>query len=50
MVPMAIPAFGGMALELFTLFVLPVLYSWWEERKDRLMPVLPETATEEVPS
>ncbi len=35
MVPMAIPAFGGMTIELLTLFVVPVLYSWWEERKMR---------------
>jgi len=34
MIPMAIPVFGGMAIALFTLFVLPVLYSWWEERKE----------------
>ncbi|MBN1448877.1 MAG: efflux RND transporter permease subunit, partial [Bacteroidetes bacterium] len=34
MVPMAIPSFGGMTIALFTLFVVPVLYSWWEERKE----------------
>ena len=33
MIPMSIPAFGGMTFELITLFVVPVLYSWWEERK-----------------
>lgn len=33
MVPMAIPAFGGMTIELITLFVVPVLYSTWKERK-----------------
>ncbi len=33
MVPMAIPAFGGMVFELLTLFVVPVLYSWKKERK-----------------
>ena len=32
MVPMAIPAFGGMVFELLTLFVVPVLYSWKKER------------------
>jgi Cu(I)/Ag(I) efflux system membrane protein CusA/SilA len=32
MVPMAIPSFGGMTVALFTLFVVPVLYSWWHER------------------
>ncbi|MCF8331957.1 MAG: efflux RND transporter permease subunit [Bacteroidales bacterium] len=33
MVPMAIPAFGGMLIELITLFVVPVLYAIWQERK-----------------
>ncbi|GGF16127.1 efflux RND transporter permease subunit [Echinicola rosea] len=33
MIPMAIPSFGGMAVALVSLFVVPVLYSWWEERK-----------------
>ncbi|MDP8233094.1 MAG: efflux RND transporter permease subunit, partial [Candidatus Zophobacter franzmannii] len=33
MIPMAIPIFGGMAIELITLFVIPVLYSMREERK-----------------
>ncbi len=33
MAPMAIPIFGGMAVELLTLFVVPVLYSWYAERK-----------------
>ena len=33
MVPMAIPSFGGMALELFTLFLVPVLYCWVEEAR-----------------
>ena len=32
MVPMAIPAFGGMLVALLTLFIVPVLYSWREER------------------
>lgn len=32
MVPMAIPSFGGMMVALITLFVIPVLYSWREER------------------
>ncbi len=34
MVPMAIPSFGGMTVALVTLFVVPVLYSWLEERKE----------------
>lgn len=33
MIPMAIPAFGGMTIALITLFVVPVLYSWVAERK-----------------
>ncbi len=33
MVPMAIPSFGGMLMALITLFVIPVLYGWREERK-----------------
>ncbi|WP_224484399.1 efflux RND transporter permease subunit [Robertkochia aurantiaca] len=31
MIPMAIPAFGGMLIALITLFVVPVLYGWREE-------------------
>lgn len=33
MVPMAIPAFGGMFFALITIFVVPVLYSLWQEKK-----------------
>jgi len=33
MVPMAIPLFGGMAIEVLTMFVVPVLYSMWQERR-----------------
>jgi len=35
MVPMAIPAFGGMLIQVMTMFVVPVLYSMWQERKVR---------------
>jgi Cu(I)/Ag(I) efflux system membrane protein CusA/SilA len=31
MIPMAIPAFGGMLIALITLFVVPVLFSWKKE-------------------
>jgi Cu(I)/Ag(I) efflux system membrane protein CusA/SilA len=31
--PMAVPILGGMAIELLTLFVVPVLYGWLERRK-----------------
>jgi Cu(I)/Ag(I) efflux system membrane protein CusA/SilA len=33
MIPMAIPTFGGMAIQVMTLFVVPILYSIWRERK-----------------
>ncbi len=33
MVPMSIPLFGGMLIEVLTMFVVPVLYSVWQERK-----------------
>ncbi len=33
MIPMAIPVFGGMAMALLTLFIVPVLYAWREERE-----------------
>jgi len=33
MVPMAIPLFGGMTIEVLTMFVVPVLYSMWQENK-----------------
>lgn len=32
MVPMAIPTFGGMLLQVLTVFVVPVLYSIWQEK------------------
>lgn len=33
MIPMAIPSFGGMAVALISIFVVPVIYSFREERK-----------------
>ncbi|HSR54077.1 MAG TPA: efflux RND transporter permease subunit, partial [Acidobacteriota bacterium] len=33
MVPMAIPVFGGMTVALLTMFVVPTLYSAWQERQ-----------------
>ena len=36
MVPMAIPAFGGMLVASITYFIVPVLYSMREERKLKL--------------
>ena len=32
MIPMAIPTVGGMLIQVMTMFVVPVLYSWWRER------------------
>ena len=33
MVPMAIPSFGGMAIAILTVLVVPVLYCGWVESK-----------------
>ena len=33
MLPMAIPSFGGMTLQVITMFTVPVLYSLWQEVK-----------------
>ncbi|MGZ2369485.1 efflux RND transporter permease subunit [Ancylomarina sp. YFZ004] len=33
MIPMAIPLFGGMTIEVLTMLVVPVLYSMWQEKK-----------------
>lgn len=33
MVPMAIPLFGGMIIEVLSMFMVPVLYSLWQERR-----------------
>ena len=38
MVPMAIPSFGGMILQVMTMFVVPVLYSMWQEGKVKASP------------
>jgi Cu(I)/Ag(I) efflux system membrane protein CusA/SilA len=32
MVPMAIPLFGGMVIQVMTMFVVPILYSMWQEK------------------
>jgi len=36
MIPMAIPLFGGMTIEVLTMLVVPVLYSMWQERRIKL--------------
>jgi len=33
MLPMAIPLFGGMIIQVMTMFVVPVLYSMWQEKR-----------------
>ncbi len=33
MIPMAIPTFGGMLIQTITMFIVPVLFSMWQERK-----------------
>ena len=33
MLPMSLPSFGGMAIEVITLFLAPVLYCWVKERR-----------------
>ncbi len=33
MVPMAIPSFGGMVIQVMTVFIVPVLFSMWQEYK-----------------
>ncbi|MCX6224252.1 MAG: efflux RND transporter permease subunit, partial [Bacteroidia bacterium] len=35
MVPMAIPTFGGMTIQIMTIFVVPILQSIWRERAVR---------------
>jgi Cu(I)/Ag(I) efflux system membrane protein CusA/SilA len=41
MIPMAIPSFGGMLIQTITMFVVPVLYSMWQERKWKDAPAKP---------
>ncbi len=33
MLPMAIPSFGGMIVHMITWFIVPAVYSWFEQRK-----------------
>ncbi|TVQ96837.1 MAG: efflux RND transporter permease subunit [Deltaproteobacteria bacterium] len=41
MTPMALPAVGGMAVALLTLFVVPVLFCAWEEARLAVRRILP---------
>jgi Cu(I)/Ag(I) efflux system membrane protein CusA/SilA len=39
MVPMAIPSFGGMTIEILTMLIVPVLYCWIKEiRTNKTLP------------
>ncbi|HUT28986.1 MAG TPA: efflux RND transporter permease subunit [Sedimentisphaerales bacterium] len=42
MVPMAIPSFGGMSIEIITMLIVPVLYSAVKEFKLRIRPAEPK--------
>lgn len=35
MVPMAIPSFGGMTIEILTMLIVPVLFCWIQEGRLR---------------
>jgi Cu(I)/Ag(I) efflux system membrane protein CusA/SilA len=37
MIPMAIPTFGGMIIQTMTMFVVPILQSFWREGEVRKM-------------
>jgi Cu(I)/Ag(I) efflux system membrane protein CusA/SilA len=41
--PMAVPIFGGMTIELLTMFVVPVLYCAWRETRLRFSKNQEET-------
>ena len=43
MAPMAIPIFGGMMIEILTMFVVPVLYCWVRERSVTNQTPTPKT-------
>jgi len=45
MVPMAIPSFGGMAIAVLTMFVVPVL---WCAAAERGLPPLPKEAAKTI--
>lgn len=52
--PIAVPSIGGMALSLITLFIVPCIYCWVEERRFRrrmaaLPPTLPESEAPQAP-
>ena len=40
MVPMAIPTFGGMVIQVMTIFVVPLFQAIWREREARKLPAV----------
>ncbi|MBI4559623.1 MAG: efflux RND transporter permease subunit [Candidatus Hydrogenedentes bacterium] len=46
MLPMAIPSFGGMTIEIVTLYLIPVLYCWKEETKFRFQRLIGGASSE----
>jgi Cu(I)/Ag(I) efflux system membrane protein CusA/SilA len=36
MIPMAIPSFGGMLIQMITMFTVPVLFAIWKETKMKM--------------
>ena len=47
MVPMAIPTFGGMLLALMTIFLIPVLYTQWEEMNFQISKILKKSGNKD---
>ena len=47
MLPMAIPSFGGMVLQVITMFTVPVLYSLWKEWELKFSKTTQRTDDEE---
>lgn len=47
MVPMAIPSFGGMCLQLLTMFTVPIMYCMWKEYQLKWKSWIGESKTED---
>jgi hypothetical protein len=48
MVPMALPSFGGMTIQILTMLIVPVLYCWVRELRLRRVPQPAEVAGQAV--
>jgi len=48
MVPMAIPIFGGMVIATLTIFVVPVLFSFWQERLIKNTSIIEDNSTNDL--